>query len=816
MQRPSYLVHPSMKMAKLSTNEPAKLAPNEKQPNAKATNQKTQQHDGIRKFPRPVISQKESMETNLHQSDTNFEEPPNIFYDYTVNETGNATSRHARASFYNVPDNTSNFSKSKINFSIVYTPLADNAEGDTEVPYTDKRESFILRCERCGTFVNPFFNFKDGGSTYRCNMCDFEGKMPNELKNTQAQGSGDFPENYNAVYDFVVPDNYKLIDIQSHNILFCFDMSAHSLSNGSFFHVLSSISNLLEYLEADVNVGFVAYDSLVTFFSVDDEDNEVCLSRCIDPENPISPLGFVDLFLNVKSARDKIDVLIQYLQDLGEKQYSEHHLELKNSCHDLNMLGKTLTDVFANRGGRAIIFSSIHKTHPTSTVKYEDKSKTKTLKAKVPDFENLGTTLADKSVTVDMFITPATDMELATIAPLSRLTGGNIYFYPSFDISVESDKVYYDLYRNLTVTRGFDVACRLRTSQGIQILNYHTPKGKVHTLDFRLPSLSSDQNILADMQLGSNLTNISHVYFQFVTLYTNSYNTRLIRLINLRLKVTDDMSVFYKTIDCHAFSYSFIRNETEQLLHKDSKSTNEDLMKRIIKLFRYYRYEVGGRYQAREFALPDRLKFFPLYLSTVLAKQCYNTKVVLSQDHTYSTFLNLTQMTFERLFFYLYPKIYDIGKIYKEWQENLDEYEVGAEIEGVTILPDSIPANINVLKQDSIYLIDNGEYLYLYVRSYTDPELLNAFLGVDDLSQIETPFELPVIDESEFNLRIHAVINRIRATKNNGVVQPIVFVAENDSLVSRLRTAFIEDNGNFFANNYWEFLSQLHERVKDD
>lgn len=651
---------------------------------------------------------------------------------------------------------------------------------------------------------------------YQCNLCDFEGKVPKNYRTGSDFSENNFPENFNAVYDFVVPDSYKLVDIKNQNVLFCFDMSAQSLANGSFHHILSSISSLLEYLEADVNVGFVLFDSLVTFFSIDDDDGEIMISRCADPLHPICTLGFDEMFLNVKTARDKIDKLIDYLTELGNVTYSTGHLELKSQCHNIETLGRTLLDVFGSRGGRAVIFASVHKVEPSATIKYPDNKKVTALAPKVDVFEKLGDQLAEKSVTIDMFITPQAEIELATTAPLSTNTGGHVYFFPAFDISVDSDRMYYDLYRNLTVTRGYDVACRLRTSSGIQTLNYHTPKGKVYTLDFRLPSLNSDQNIIADLQLGENLKDRSYVYLQFVTLYTNSYNTRLIRLVNLRLRVTNDMSSFYKTIDCHSFAYNLIRNEADKLLTKPPKTVNEDLMKNIVKLFRYYRNEVGGRYEAREFALPDKLKFFPLYLSAFLAKPCFNEKVHMSADHTFYTYLQLVQTNLNRLFFDLYAKVFDIGTMYKEWSEDAESLEPGAEVDGVIVLPSSLPANLAILRQDAVYLIDNGDCLYLYVRSYADPQLISALFGVDTFEEIDPTQQLPTIDDSEFNLRVQSIVARLREIKNGGGTQSLIVVKENSTLIARFRSAFSEDLGNYFAGSYWEFLSCLHERVKDD
>jgi len=276
------------------------------------------------------------------------------------------------------------------------------------------------------------------------------------------------------------------------------------------------------------------------------------------------------------------------------------------------------------------------------------------------------------------------------------------------------------------------------------------------------------------------------------------------------------MAGFYKTIDCHSFAYSLIRNECDKLLTKPSKTVNEDLMKNVVKLFRFYRNEIGGRYEAREFALPDKLKFFPLYLSAFLAKPCFNEKVHMNADHTFYTYLQLVQTNINRIFFDLYAKIYDITAMFRDWSNDSENFEPGAEVDNIVILPSSMPANLAIIRQDATYLIDNGDCLYLYVRSYTDAQLLEHLFGVSNFDDIDPSQQLPTLEESEFNLRVQAIVGRLRDIKNGGNVQSLVVVKENSSLVSRFRSAFSEDLGNYFSNSYWEFLSQLHERVKDD
>ena len=96
-------------------------------------------------------------------------------YEYQAVDGGNATCRHARSSVYVIPDNQSSLRKSQIKFNAVFTPLAETGEKDNAVPYVDKRTTEVLRCDRCGAFVNCYFKFEQNYKKYTCNICEFKG-----------------------------------------------------------------------------------------------------------------------------------------------------------------------------------------------------------------------------------------------------------------------------------------------------------------------------------------------------------------------------------------------------------------------------------------------------------------------------------------------------------------------------------------------------------------------------------------------------------------------------------------------------------------
>ena len=61
---------------------------------------------------------------------------------------------------------------------------------------------------------------------------------------------------------------------------------------------------------------------------------------------------------------------------------------------------------------------------------------------------------------------------MTTIAPISGLTGGSIFFYQNFDIYTHSEKIYYDIFRQLTKISVTEVEFKARCSTGLTVSEY--------------------------------------------------------------------------------------------------------------------------------------------------------------------------------------------------------------------------------------------------------------------------------------------------------------------------------------------------------
>lgn len=209
------------------------------------------------------------------------------------------------------------------------------------------------------------------------------------------------------------------------------------------------------------------------------------------------------------------------------------------------------------------------------------------------------------------------------------------------------------------------------------------------------------------------------------------------RVINLALETTSEMTVFYKSLDCEAFIINLIREGLELLSEKNGKEVAEDMIKSTLKSFRYYRNDLGQAYGDKEFALAEKLKFLPLYLSSSIGKTCFTENI--KQDiieRVIASFFELSQAPLSNLTFILYPKIFDITSFHEDYIENATSVGTVSELNGRTIIPASIPANMNLIVSSGVYLIDNGIMLYLSVRSNANQQILQDLFEVSEYSQI--------------------------------------------------------------------------------
>lgn len=79
------------------------------------------------------------------------------------------------------------------------------------------------------------------------------------------------------------------------------------------------------------------------------------------------------------------------------------------------------------------------------------------------------------------------------MAPITGITGGDLYLYPDFDVVKHGEKLYYHIFRNLTRVCASDVMIKLRVSAGLTVTEYFGQFGSYAQSEFGVASLDQDK-----------------------------------------------------------------------------------------------------------------------------------------------------------------------------------------------------------------------------------------------------------------------------------------------------------------------------------
>ena len=90
-------------------------------------------------------------------------------------------------------------------------------------------------------------------------------------------------------------------------------------------------------------------------------------------------------------------------------------------------------------------------------------------------YRDLALDLTSKCIAVDLFLASTVkykSLDVATMAPVAGITGGDIYLYTDFDVTKHGEKLYYHIFRNLTRVTATDVMVKIRVSTGLTVNEY--------------------------------------------------------------------------------------------------------------------------------------------------------------------------------------------------------------------------------------------------------------------------------------------------------------------------------------------------------
>ena len=213
----------------------------------------------------------------------------------------------------------------------------------------------------------------------------------------------------------------------------------------------------------------------------DDSQGELQILQVSDLEDPYIPLPSQKLLLNVAEDFDLINALLDKIYLFYSEEYYAYGKHSANVATGAALkAGMALLDEI---GGRIMLFQGSMggvgcgkvACRLNATLYNTGNEASKMLTPASSFYKDLAKECIQKCIVVDLFIAgnlKYKSLDVATMQPITSLTGGDLYFYYTFDVTKHGEKLYYHIFRNLTRVTVTDVEVKLRVSSSLQVNEY--------------------------------------------------------------------------------------------------------------------------------------------------------------------------------------------------------------------------------------------------------------------------------------------------------------------------------------------------------
>ncbi|KAF8965024.1 CPII coat sec24 protein [Flammula alnicola] len=723
--------------------------------------------------------------------------PPNSCI--SPSPTANADYSYCRSTVNAIPTTSSLLSKSKLPLALVLTPYRSLNEGEEAVPLVT--DTVIARCRRCRTYINPYVQFIDGGNRWRCCMCNMTNEVPQLFDWDQVRNQpGDRwarAELNNSVVEFVAPTEYMVRPPQPAVYVFLIDVSHTAVQSGMVATATRTILENLDRIPDEddrTKIAIICYDVSLYFFSMTAGSTESSMLVVSDIEDVFLPKPN-DLLVNMSEARASLEALLGRIGEMFQD----------NSIIG-SAMGPALQAGFklmAPIGGKIVVLSSTLPSVGAGALKNREDPKilgtakeSGLLQAASPFYKTFAIECSRTQVSVDMFLFSAAYQDVATLACLPHYTSGQTYYYPAFNAGRTEDamKFAHEFGEVLATPIMLEAVMRVRASRGLRMASFHGNFFVRSTDLLAMPAVPQDQSYAIETAV----------------LHTTCYGERRIRVITMALPTTTNLSEVFASADQVAITTYLANKAVERSLTHKLEDAREYVFQKLVELLVAYKTSMtsSGAGASAQLAISDNLKMLPVLILGLLKNVGIRQSAQIPPDiRAYSQAL-LTSMPSQLLIPYLYPSFYSLHNM---------PPEAGTIGEQGVILPPALPLTSERLERHGLFLIEDGQTIFLWVGRDAVPQL------------VQDVFDLPSYDvlrggkatlrplENPFSQRINAIIQKIRELRRGAYYPHLYIVKEDGEPPLRLwaLSMLIQDRADMLPS-YQQFISSLKDKVPVD
>ncbi|GFY38881.1 protein transport protein Sec24C [Trichonephila inaurata madagascariensis] len=739
--------------------------------------------------------------------------PPLVTTNFTVVDDGISSPRFIRSTIYNVPTTADLLKQTNVPFALAISPFARIHEGEHPPPIVDPGEEGPVRCHRCRAYMSPFMQFIDAGRRFQCMLCKTTTEVPAHYF-THLDHVGQRVDKLERAelclgsYEFVVNKDYckegKFPNCPA--FIFLIDVSYNNIRNGMVKTLCDNMKSVLAGLpreddtgESKMRVGFITYSTSIHFYNINSSLAQPQMLVVSDVNDMFMPL--LDGFLvNPLESAHVIDSLMEQIPamfaDTKETevvlgpaiQAGLEALKAAECAGKLFVFHSTLPIAEApgklkNRDDRKLLAT--------------DKEKT-ILSPQIPFYNNIGQECVKAGCAVDLFLFNNAYIDIATLGQVCRLTGGQLYKYTYFQSDLDGEQFIEDLRRNVEKPIAFDAVLRVRTSTGIRPTEFIGSFFMSNTTDVELAAVNCDTSLSIEIKYDDKLTEDDAVCIQCAILYTSCSGQRRLRVHNLALNACTQMAELFRNCELDSILNFFLKEGVKKVTEETPKQIKEYLISRSAQILACYRKNCAQASSAGQLILPECMKLLPLYINCLIKCDALSGGQEISTDCRSFIMLTALNMDVSSSAVYLYPRLLPLH----DFKPKTEYFE----------LPTAIRCSLERLKDNGVYLIENGLNMFLWIGMNVDSEWIQSVFGVPTTARIDVDKTHLLELNTLFSKTVRDIINHIQSERQRNM--KLYIVRQGDKLELLFRQLLVEDRTTEGSTSYVDFLCHLHKEIR--
>eukprot|EP00727_Mastigamoeba_balamuthi_P003284 m51a1_g12953 Sec24D (460) ;mRNA; f:113-1965 len=445
---------------------------------------------------------------------------------------------------------------------------------------------------------------------------------------------------------------------------------------------------------------------------------------------------------------------------------------------------------------------------PRDNAKLYGTDKEKTLVAPQNAFwKGLAQECAKSRVGVDVFALAHTYADVATLSDLCKLTGGQMYHYPAFDLVRDAGTVEADMRRCVLRNFGYDGSLRVRVSRGLGVTEYLgncSPSG--NELDVDIALVHADHSFAAIIKHDEKLADRSEVVVQAALLYTTSSGQRRVRVHTVGASASTTHSNVYKACDCDAVAHVMCRQAAVEVQRGNATASVASAMTdRCVDALACYRQNCTASQSSGQLILPESLRLLPLYLMAVAKSPLLRAEVTTDARVAAACALNSGLVCATQLA--LYPRVWPLHTLVAR----------GAGEMAHNSLPQTVRLGVDWIHPTGVYAIDAGAHLLIWVGATAPADVLSQLFGVDNVGALAGHALTAMFYKTNFSGESESVVMTLvgqiaeQRGHSNIAIKVVKQGEAGDNVTWQL---LVEDKGPGNTLSYIDYLCLVHRNIQ--